>query len=56
MKIKFKVVDPKTQKVHKLITSGKSMKACERVLAARLIKMGVSKPETDQVHFRILKG
>lgn len=56
MKIKFKVVDPKTQKVHKLITSGKTMKACERVLAARLILMDVAKPNTDQVHFQIMKG
>ena len=56
MKIKFKVVDPKTQKVHKLITSGKSMKACERVLAGRLILMGVSQPKSDQVHFQIMKG
>jgi len=55
MKIKFKVVDPSTLKVHKLITSGQTMRACERVLAARLIKMGVTKPHADQVHFQIMK-
>lgn len=55
MKLKFRVVDPKTNKVHRLNISGDTLKACEKLLAARLVMMGISRPREDQIHFKTMK-
>lgn len=55
MKLKFRVVDPKTNKVHRLNVSGKTVKECEKILAARLCLMGVSRPVDQQIQFKTMK-
>ena len=55
MKIKFKVKDPDTGKIHRLRVSAESEKQCMKIMSARLILMGVQQPKPEEIFIKVLK-
>ena len=55
MKVKFKIQDPNTGTNHRVCVKGRTMSECYKMLAARLILMGVSHPERDGIPYKVIK-
>jgi len=55
VKVKFRIQDTSTGKIHKLCVKGNTKDEMEQTLAARLILMGIPMPRFDQIQAKVIK-